>query len=1140
MSSATANLPTLEGANTASLNVGNGLTGFLNVLGSLGSGPSSPLSGVSSALGGLETSLNIDVSGISERLPQALTTIRNALPADSLQYVEDIEQAYQELMQFLQNSEMVKQIQAGSSLEQTALALVADLFSLFQTRLGDLAANLIGADELTRVREALQLIDDLRTHYAGNAAELLPFLSRNLIGVAPDLLHDVTAHVSQALSVLTPLSDASLDSAVTPARVAIATAFQDVAQAIKDFDPANAALYGALEVKLQSLEGVLGTGFDTLQSFYAALRTVVESHAWDTIFTTYRDLLDALPLDALPNVDDVVDLLAGVLDDFLARLTMVFSPEDLAERVTRLSTSITDSFAQSPMGQARTILLDFIDRIRQAIEKVPTEQVQVAVEDMLARIKQELDGLGISTIRTSIEQAFQDAQKFIDDHLDAGLLTQVQQGLADVLRQLQQIPFAEVGQELTKAIDSASGVIQGLEDDLASGLEEIRTLLARLDELSFKPVADEVIQEIDTLKAKLQAIKPDALSDAEKLAIQAGLALLRAIDLEGMINTQLKNGFAELGNQLKSLINQIIAAWQDFRRRIGNFDPDAVMGPLGSLLEQVTKALQQLNGATLLAPLYELLDSLKSRLAALSPAQLLRVLREPYAQMMSVVERVNPDVWVQPLRMLYTEIDKLLGYVDIRPLLDTLEQKEKELFAQARNAIVSGLDSVNLPAPLDVFYAQLKTVTLALTDALFGDPEEGIRQVNVTVQDTVKLSTLFLPLDMVFDQLLKALDGVPHGDLVSVMEGLRTGLGVAMRAIDPRFVLRQLREGQGKLAELSPMNAAAAIPFLPGLRTSLAARLELAPPGNHDAAVSLLARFDLVLQPVRIDVESSRLRQLQASHEGLVNAMRLKINALESTGAEAAYTRLDANLGRLLPAFLRQDTPLTYEQLRAGLATMRPSEKARRLDASLDLFMSRLKPMEDAIEPAINGFFKALKDSVLILHPGLLKDAVTGIYDTVRAKLHVLDPDALAQSLRENVYEPLLDPLKALDPAVLEAQLDGLYQNVLTSLTGKVKGFIDQVKGAVDQVFGQLRQTVATVLGELKKEIGAILAKLEDLLKNLDALVMDDLFGRLLHVIDNLEASFNSELDRVQHEFDAMLNAIPLGASAGGSASVGL
>src|SRR5689334_24693313 len=264
--------------------------------------------------------------------------------------------------------------------------------------------------------------------------------------------------------------------------------------------------------------------------------------------------------------------------------------------------------------------------------------------------------------------------------------------------------------------------------------------------------------------------------------------------------------------------------------------------------------------------------------------------------MMAVVERINPDVWVQPLRDLYTQIDRLLGYVDITPLLGTLETKERELFAQARQAITGGLDSVNLPAPLDGFYAQIKTLTLTITDAVFGDPEQGLRDFNLTMRGSVSLSTLFMPLDLAFDKLLQALDAVPRDALVGALEGLRSGLGVALKAIDPRSIVARLRDGQEKLAGLSPARAAAAIPALPAVRVSLAARLLAAPPEHQAAAASLLARFDLTLDPVRIEVPTSSLRRLQAAHEALVDSLRLKINALDATGAAVAYTRLDTNL----------------------------------------------------------------------------------------------------------------------------------------------------------------------------------------------------------------------------------------------------
>src|SRR5688572_25516845 len=108
MSGATESLPNLGGVAAAGTNASNGLSGFIEVVGSLtGGSGSSPLSAVTTALGELGSKLNIDVSGISERLPQAITTIQNALPEDALRYVEAIEEAYQALMEFLQNSELV-------------------------------------------------------------------------------------------------------------------------------------------------------------------------------------------------------------------------------------------------------------------------------------------------------------------------------------------------------------------------------------------------------------------------------------------------------------------------------------------------------------------------------------------------------------------------------------------------------------------------------------------------------------------------------------------------------------------------------------------------------------------------------------------------------------------------------------------------------------------------------------------------------------------------------------------------------------------------------------------------------------------------------------------------------------------------
>src|SRR5262249_647781 len=155
----------------------------------------------------------------------------------------------------------------------------------------------------------------------------------------------------------------------------------------------------------------------------------------------------------------------------------------------------------------------------------------------------------------------------------------VNQDLAAALQQFQNIPIAELGQELATAVQQAGQVIQDLETNLSSALDEVKTLLSALDGIDFRPVADEVVDEIDALKTKLAAIHRESLSDVERVAIQAALSVLRGIDLEGMIEIELKKGFAALDDQLTQAVQAILNAWLEFRRRIGGLDGSSLAAP---------------------------------------------------------------------------------------------------------------------------------------------------------------------------------------------------------------------------------------------------------------------------------------------------------------------------------------------------------------------------------------------------------------------------------------------------------------------------------------------------------------------------------------------------------------------------------
>ena len=140
------------------------------------------------------------------------------MPADALRFVEELKGSYEQVSGFLQNSELVRQVRSGATLEQTALALIDDVLALFRKHLANLGTTIFDAETLERVKTALAAIDSMASKKTVPADQLLEFLSKNLLGVAPDLLGEANQHVRTALAVLDPFSRASLEARIAAAR----------------------------------------------------------------------------------------------------------------------------------------------------------------------------------------------------------------------------------------------------------------------------------------------------------------------------------------------------------------------------------------------------------------------------------------------------------------------------------------------------------------------------------------------------------------------------------------------------------------------------------------------------------------------------------------------------------------------------------------------------------------------------------------------------------------------------------------------------------------------------------------------------------------------------------------------------------
>ena len=442
------------------------LEGFMGALASFEPGkPSSPVAHVGDVLVDLDAKLDIDATGLSTDLSTTIDVIHNALPPATLEYVEAIEETYNAARELLQDNALVREVAAGGDLKQVALAVIDEALGLFNERIGQLGENLIDAETLEGIRGVFASIEDFRSDFPTHRDELLPFLTEHLLGVRPDLLSGPLEYLDETYAVLAPLADESLN----PAREDLAGALAEILAAVEEFDPAQATAYAELEARIEGLESAIRAMVDTVTPVYGQLRALVENHAWDDIFSTYRVMLQEITFDPPFTVDTVTDEMAEVLEEILARFYMTFGVQDLTRRIEALSAIIHDTFAASPLGQVRQTIKAFLGDIENAIDSVPTAEIQRTVEDMLERVGDELESLGITQIKENISAALVEAREFVTDNVNAALADDVRGAVELVLADVRSLGLDTLISELTAAVNK----LDTLTTELQAAIEEI-------------------------------------------------------------------------------------------------------------------------------------------------------------------------------------------------------------------------------------------------------------------------------------------------------------------------------------------------------------------------------------------------------------------------------------------------------------------------------------------------------------------------------------------------------------------------------------------------------------------------------------------------------------------------------------------
>lgn len=1094
-------------------------------------GEDSPLAGLSDKLRKLESHLQIDTSGITVRLPDSLDFIQQTLPSAALEYVENIEHAYRSVQTFLNETPLASAISEGSNLTETVVAVIDDILAEFTSHINQLVDNLIDAETLDNLRSLLATLEAYQVGSPPPPEELLAFLTDLIVGLTPDVFAGPLAHIEDTYNAIEPLHAESLVATLDPVRQSLAEAHAILNSAIDSLDPADATGYSRIQQRLSTLADTLDTMFATLEGLFQQIDSAAVQLPWNDIFPSYLTLLNNIQYEGLITVDDIIDSMGDVLENALAPLEQITDGTQLAQQIEQLSQLLHDTVAHSPVSRIQQTIAAFLEEIRQAIGNVPIEEIKSTVEDMLGKVQQSLDDLGIEQIVGQLETAFVEIDGFVTDNINSefmqALTNEFQVATTDLLSSIQDLITNLVAQ-LGSLLGQVEALITDIDATLASHLNDLRNLISNLEQLSFTPVSDVVIQEIDEIKQRLASIDANSLGEAEKTALRLALSALQALDLETEIANALRSGFDQAENGFKSLLADLDAVVVQLRDSLEFFNPEELLEPIVSVMDQLAKLADRINATVLLKPINALLEQLEEQLNSLSPGSLLGPLQSPYESMMNAFQRFDPAHWTAPLGTIFQQIKELLAAINLNPVFDRLDELQKEVFNTTKQAMMDALANLDLPEPLATFFDGLQPLLDQITDAAFGAPDTELKNLSEYIHTNIDPMMLFQPLDAAHTQLVDVLGNISQEELTTTINTIRERIGQRLYGLDPQSLLDTFYKAQQRLQELAPPLLLAESIELPNLKHRFENKVADAPPEHQADIAAIAAQFDSVFSLLDPAAADTQYQALMDAHYQSVIKFQQGLDSIDPAEAIILYADLRAHLERALPPFLRSPESLNHSDILAAFDAMRPSLKAAPVENLINRFLDKLQEFQDTIAPALDDLLQSIREMLMPINPLALKESINDIYTAIDDKLKLLAPDAIADLIRENIYQPLIDPLGAIEPVKIKDRINSSYQSAVQAITQSVRNFIDELISTIDELFRSLRAGAQSIVDEITVTMRTGMETINSIITRIEQFILVELLARLNQVIDNLGTSFDKELDRVSNSFDEMLRAIPV------------
>ena len=137
------------------------------------------------------------------------------------------------------------------------------------------------------------------------------------------------------------------------------------------------------------------------------------------------------------------------------------------------------------------------------------------------------------------------------------------------------------------------------------------------------------------------------------------------------------------------------------------------------------------------------------------------------------------------------------------------------------------------------------------------------------------------------------------------------------------------------------------------------------------------------------------------------------------------------------------------------------------------------------------------------------------------------DPAQLIAVL-EDVFNQITAPLAAINPSVIQAQLNQFFETVIALLSERVGMIIDAIATVLNEQLRIIRNSVNAPITLVQTVINNTTELLQGILDQFTNFLFVELIERLNRVVDNLGISFNEEINRVINAFNQMITAIPV------------